>query len=284
MPHRTSLPTDGFLTPPDGHQRPRIRPTRATLLIAAAITLGAPLMALPAAAGQEGTSTGRPTTAAPPTRDETDRLALLLRLPKPNPAGFIGDPYPLDTCIVAGEKLGEKAVTLILKDQRDALQEGRHLRFCCEACLEKFKANPTEYLAKLDAEIIRLQKPQYPLERCLVMLDETLGEDTEDFVYGNRCYVLCCRKCENNFLKSAGRYVTTYDKAVTGRQRQTYPLDTCIVSGKKLSESKDGKPYDLVIGSRLFRLHSEAEAKVVLENASAYLAKLPPLKSAKPQG
>jgi hypothetical protein len=34
-----------------------------------------------------------------------------------------------------------------------------------------------------------------------------------------------------------------------------------------------------VIGSRLFRLHSEAEAKVVLENASAYLAKLPPLKA-----
>lgn len=209
-----------------------------------------------------------PTT--PPSKAETDRTGLLMRSPKPNAAGFIGDPYPLDTCIVSGEKLGPDAVTLILKDQPDAQQEGRQLKFCCKDCLAKFEASPRGYLTKLDEAIIAAQRASYPIERCLVMLDEKLADDTKNIVYGNRCYVVCCKKCVNNFLKNTARYVTAYEKALMGRQRASYPLDTCVVSGEKLGE----KHVDFVIGQTMVRVCCEDCMKKVLENPAPYVAKV----------
>lgn len=214
----------------------------------------------------------------PPTRAETDRVGLLMHCPKPNVAGFIGDPYPLDTCIVSGEKLGADAVTVILKDQPDALQEGRQLKFCCKDCVAKFEADRRQYLPKLDAAIIAQQRATYPLDRCLVMLDEKLGQDSKAFVYGNRCYLACCSKCINNFQKSSARYVTAYEKALTGRQRNGYPLDTCVVSGEKLGE----KHVDFVIGNQLVRTCCEECEKKVLENPSAYLPKIAAARSKAP--
>lgn len=208
--------------------------------------------------------------APPPTKAETDRTAILLRIPKPNAAGFVGDPYPLETCIVTGETLGKDSVTLVLKDQSDPLREGRHLRFASEAAHQLFLARQTEFLTKLDAEIIRRTAASYPIDRDVVEIDRKLTERFP-FVYGNRCYVVMRSKNIDNFLKQAGRYVGVYDKLITTKQRSRYPLDTSIVTGEKLPE----KPYDIVIGSTLFRLGSEAEAKTVLEDAATYLAKMP---------
>jgi YHS domain-containing protein len=54
-------------------------------------------------------------------------------------------PYPLDTCIVSGEKLGEmgEAVTVV--------KDGQEVKFCCKSCVKKFNANPDKYLKKIDA-------------------------------------------------------------------------------------------------------------------------------------
>lgn len=237
----------------------------------------------PAAPPADPPAAAPPASASPPpTKAENDRISLLLRLPKPNPAGFIGDPYPLDTCIVTGEKLGKDAVTLVLKDQADALQEGRQLKFANETAKQIFLVREREFLTKLDTEIIHRQRASYPLDRDVVEIDRTLTEHFP-FVFGNRCYVVMRSKNIDNFLKQAGRYVGTYDKMVGSKQRATYPLDTSLVSGEKLP----AKPYDIVIGQRLVRLCSEAEAKTLLEDPTTYLAKLPPLKSAgdaKPSG
>lgn len=223
-----------------------------------------------AASNAPQASSPKPPAAPPPTKTETDRTGLLMHCPKPNVAGFIGDPYPLDTCPVSGEKLGADAVTVVLKDQRDALQEGRQLKFCCKDCAAKYEANPHEYQTKLDEAIVAKQRPSYPLDRCLVMLDEKLTDDTKTFVYGNRCYVACCKKCVNNFQKNTARYVTAYEKAVTGRQRNSYPLDTCVVSGEKLGE----KRFEFIVVNQLVRTCCEDCAKKVLENPAPYLAKI----------
>jgi YHS domain-containing protein len=54
-------------------------------------------------------------------------------------------PYPLDTCIVSGEKLdadpGMKSYTFV--------HEGQEIKLCCKNCLKKFNKSPETYLKKL---------------------------------------------------------------------------------------------------------------------------------------
>lgn len=53
-------------------------------------------------------------------------------------------PYPMTTCIVSGEKLGEMGKPFIYT------HEGREVQFCCKSCLKDFKKEPAKYLKKLD--------------------------------------------------------------------------------------------------------------------------------------
>ena len=52
-------------------------------------------------------------------------------------------PYPKDTCIVTGNKLGS------MGDPITMVHEGQEVKFCCKPCVAKFKANPDKYLSKL---------------------------------------------------------------------------------------------------------------------------------------
>jgi YHS domain-containing protein len=68
-------------------------------------------------------------------------------------AGFAGDtnntakPYPLTTCVISGEKLGEMAPPYIF------VQDGQEVRLCCPNCLKDFKKDPAKYLKIIqDAE------------------------------------------------------------------------------------------------------------------------------------
>lgn len=53
-------------------------------------------------------------------------------------------PYPLKTCIVSGDKIGEmgKPVTLTYK--------GQEMKFCCKDCVKDFKKDPEKWIKKLD--------------------------------------------------------------------------------------------------------------------------------------
>ena len=58
--------------------------------------------------------------------------------------------YPLDTCVVSGEKLdGDmgKQVDYVYKE--DGKPE-RLVRFCCKDCIAKFKKDPAKYLKAID--------------------------------------------------------------------------------------------------------------------------------------
>ncbi len=52
--------------------------------------------------------------------------------------------YPLDTCVVSGEKLGSMGKPYRL------LHEGKEVQFCCKSCLPKFKKDPAKYMKKLE--------------------------------------------------------------------------------------------------------------------------------------
>lgn len=58
--------------------------------------------------------------------------------------------YPLDTCVVSGEKLGEmgKPYDYLHKEEG---KPDRVVKLCCKMCVGKFKKDPAKYLSKLDA-------------------------------------------------------------------------------------------------------------------------------------
>jgi len=54
--------------------------------------------------------------------------------------------YPLDICLVSGEKLGSMGDPVVM------VHEGREIKFCCDACVPRFKEDPEKYLSQLDAQ------------------------------------------------------------------------------------------------------------------------------------
>lgn len=54
-------------------------------------------------------------------------------------------PYPMDTCVVSGEKLGSgdmKAYTFV--------HEGQEVKLCCKSCLKDFKKEPAKFIKKIE--------------------------------------------------------------------------------------------------------------------------------------
>lgn len=61
-------------------------------------------------------------------------------------------PYPLKTCVVSGEKLGEMGKPVVY------VHEGREIKFCCKDCVKDFKKNPTKYVKKLEQAEAKAKK------------------------------------------------------------------------------------------------------------------------------
>ena len=60
------------------------------------------------------------------------------------------DDYPLKTCVVSDEALGSMGESVVYV-HKEAGKPDRVIRFCCEGCIDDFKAEPAKFLAKLDA-------------------------------------------------------------------------------------------------------------------------------------
>ncbi len=52
-------------------------------------------------------------------------------------------PYPLDTCLVSDEKLGEMGKPFAFT------HEGQEIKLCCKSCQKDFKKDPAKYVKKL---------------------------------------------------------------------------------------------------------------------------------------
>lgn len=53
-------------------------------------------------------------------------------------------PYPLDTCLVSGEKLGG------MGEGYTFTQNGQEIKLCCKDCLKEFNKDKKKFLSKLD--------------------------------------------------------------------------------------------------------------------------------------
>ena len=180
-----------------------------------------------------------------------------------------GDVYTLDTCPVSGQKLGSMGAPLV------KTYDGREVRFCCSGCPAKFEANQAQYTEKIDAQLVKQQKPFYPLTTCIIS-GEKLGSNmgpAVEHVYENRLVRFCCKGCVEKFEKEPVKYLSELDKVVISKQKEAYPVQVCVVSGEKLGGNM-GEPIDHVVGNRLGRLCCKGCIQKLEKEPVKYLSKL----------
>lgn len=98
--------------------------------------------------------------------------------------------YPLDTCLISGDELGDEPI--------DYVYENRLVRLCCEMCIDTFLKSPDAYLAKLNAAVIAEQMADYPITTCPIAGGPLggMGEPV-NMIVGDRLVRLCCAGCED---------------------------------------------------------------------------------------
>ena len=145
--------------------------------------------------------------------------------------------YPLDYCIISGEKLGEMGDPVVRE------YEGREVKFCCKMCIGKFEKDPSKYFAQIDsaAAIIhaasatvtdstKAMKPDSvkaapkklaALDWCIVS-GEGLGEMGKPvpYTYKGRSMEFCCKSCIKKFEKKPEYYIARLDSALAGQIQQ----------------------------------------------------------------
>jgi len=113
-------------------------------------------------------------------------------------------PYPMDTCVVSGEKLGGMGEPVSFE------YEGREIMLCCKDCRKEFDKNPKKFVAKVD-EAAKQVKP-YPLKTCL-MSGEPLPENAPALVYQKQEFKFCCKDCKKSFAKEPAKNAAKLPKA-----------------------------------------------------------------------
>jgi YHS domain-containing protein len=112
--------------------------------------------------------------------------------------------YPLDACVISGDKLGGE-----MGEPIDFIYKNRLIRFCCKDCKPEFLKDPAKAIAKLDQAVIAKQSKAYPAATCVVS-GEKLGGDMGppvDVVVGNRLIRFCCKDCQKDFRKDPLKYL-----------------------------------------------------------------------------
>jgi hypothetical protein len=116
--------------------------------------------------------------------------------------------YPLDTCVVSGDKLDSKGSAV------DFIYGNRLFRTCCNDCKDEFLADPAKFVPELDEAIIKAQKKSYHLDYCVIgrgPLDGMGGPD--HMIVGNRLVELCCAGCRPKVLKDPLKVFAEIDSA-----------------------------------------------------------------------
>lgn len=168
-----------------------------------------------------------------------------------------GSPFPLATCPVSGKPLGKDSFVLVMEEPGNGALDGREIRFCCPKCVEGFQKDRAKILDTIDAAIVAQQMPLYPMTNCVVMRDEEIAApdapdagNVKNVVVLNKLVRLCCPGCIKKVRRDPMKYLTAIDSALIEKQKGSYPLKTCAVSGEPLP----AEPTDIVIGERLVRL------------------------------
>lgn len=197
-------------------------------------------------------------------------IVLALLASAPALAGSTSDPatYPLSTCIVSGETLGDHGDVVTRE------VDGREIRLCCKSCVKDLEKDQAGYLKALDEAIVAAQLPDYPLESCVVSGEALGGEmgDPVNHIVGNRLVRLCCNMCKKELAAEPGKFIAALDESVVAAQIEAYPTTTCPISGQALGSM--GDPYNYVFAGKLVQFCCGGCIGRFNENPTAALAKV----------
>jgi hypothetical protein len=192
-----------------------------------------------------------------PTALAGDALALLAAGDPPAAPARVGYAWPLPTCIVSGEPLGDKPVVKVLEDAKDPSVNGREVRFCCEKCAATFDANRAKYLKDADAAIIAREMPAYTLTNCMMMPDEKLPapdakeqDGARNVVVGNQLVRVCCAQCERKVKRNPAAVLTKVPPAhsvALPAFRESIALFICPLTPERCPSYGSKRPRALTI-------------------------------------
>ena len=130
---------------------------------------------------------------------------------------------------------------------------GVDVSFCCPPCIKPYEDNYAEYRKQIEGQIVVLELPYYPTDRCIVTGKE-LGKETTaiDYVLGNRLVRLVDREAIAKLNADPATYNAKLDRIIIEAERAEYPLTTCIVGGRELDPDKPAA--EVVVGNRLMKL------------------------------
>lgn len=114
----------------------------------------------------------------------------------------------------------------------------------------------------------------YTLDTCPIT-GKALGSMGKPIarVYEGREVRFCCAGCPNAFEKNLKASLEKLDRQIIAKQKASYPLSTCPVTGEKLG-GKMGKAVDYVHGNRLVRLCCMDCVKKFKKDPAKFLKKL----------
>ena len=212
-------------------------------------------------------SLDKPSRADAKTEPAADRATV-------DPELFLSQVYLLKTCPVSGKPVDS------MDDPASKVIGGREIIVCCPPCFSMIEKDQATYNAVIDKQITEEQLAGYPMTACLASGRpiDVKGTPTSA-VYGNRLMRFCCGGCANYIIKDPVRLkkaIKTLDAATVKKQRATYPLTTCVVSGRPLGD----QPVNVVIGGQLVRLCCGGCEKKFRKNPRAFMSQLKPTKTA----
>ncbi len=122
------------------------------------------------------------------------------------------------------------------------------------------------------AAVIAAQAPFYPEKACIVTGKALTAEEPGvEFVAAGRLFKTCCTKCQAQVEANPAPCAAKLDKALVAAQLASYPLDTCMITGKPLAEDS---PHVIVEGTRVVRACCGNCVKSIQEDPAPHLEKL----------
>lgn len=119
--------------------------------------------------------------------------------------------YPMTTCAISGEPLVEDGEDIAI----NLIHDNRLVRLCCKMCVKEFNKDPGAYIAKLDQAAADAQRPDYPLDKCMIGGKlGSMGEPSE-IVLAGRLIRFCCSMCEPKVIDNPAKYLEQLDDAWT---------------------------------------------------------------------
>lgn len=171
------------------------------------------------------------------------------------------DPFPLAECPVCGTPLEGKPI--IVHGPID-------IPVCSKDCADAARQNILGLVETVEKRIAEQQLEFYPLDTCVVD-NEKLGDGVGfNHIFRYRLFRLCSEGCRIKLEAEPADYFDLINQAVIKKQKPTYPLTTCLVSGQPLGADA----FDYVVANQLVRLANEALKPRFNRQAGMYLEKL----------